>query len=583
MCLNKSLLCIRSTSKLCLISRQSALVHSSSISTNISWNNLCCNGRERISDQLSTPIKSKWTYSTCDIVKLGNISSVLNQSLYTSYTTHSVSPICLMSLRSNRYLHTQTKLYCDGVSVNNDDGDDVMPLNDDDEDTVAEVDELKGQLNESVRKHCQLLDAGHQVFIVQVYDRHVTGEEIPRNASTVKNDLAENIGLIEAIPKWTVVDSMIVRVKSVRSIRRLTNAFERVREKLITLPQVTAVFVSLNKVAFPVLVLAQQKWKLPVYDRSFIITQVFKSYAVTREAKVHVSLAELPYLRFCLMRRSSIQFNEDMPRLGTTLPFKDHERKLKASLVSLKKQRNLVRTSRSTRQIPTVAVIGYTNSGKTTLIKALTGDEKLTPRNRLFATLDVTAHSGILPNNMTVLYMDTVGFISHLPFNMKSAFIATLEDTISADVIVHVRDISHPDTEAQKIQVIESVRKILSDDKMNSMVEVCNKVDLISPDMNTMLDKNVFAVSSVTGNGMEALMLEIQRRLLTNIDFIKKRLKIPMNGPHLSWLHKEATVVSTDMADDPECIIVHVYITENNYRKFLGKFGRKKSTNSSVR
>lgn len=132
-------------------------------------------------------------------------------------------------------------------------------------------------------------------------------------------------------------------------------------------------------------------------------------------------------------------------------------------------------------QINSIAVVGYTNAGKTSLIKALTNDSSLFPEDKLFATLDVTSHAGILPRNIKVLYMDTIGFISDIPPTLIASFSAVLEEVLVSDVVVHVRDISHPDTGAQKIAVLKQLAELNLPAKLtDNIVEVCNKIDKVS-------------------------------------------------------------------------------------------------------
>lgn len=158
----------------------------------------------------------------------------------------------------------------------------------------------------------------------------------------------------------------------------------------------------------------------------------------------------------------------------------DREGKIRASLDQLRENRIRLRENRLKNQIPSIAIVGYTNSGKTSLVKALTNDERLVPEDKLFATLDVTSHAGVLPNNVTALYMDTIGFISDIPTMLIASFAAVLEEMLLADVLVHVRDISHPETKRQKVTVLQQLRDLNLPEKLiNNVIEVCNKCDKI--------------------------------------------------------------------------------------------------------
>ncbi|XP_060592498.1 putative GTP-binding protein 6 [Ruditapes philippinarum] len=441
------------------------------------------------------------------------------------------------------------------------------------------------EYNRCFQEFCNLPEAGHKVFIIQI---ELRGTQKRAIASPTHLQLAENEALVHSIPRWSVVHSEIVRVKEEQSVRLMTNALQSVADKIRTTPNVSAVFISRNKLSPQLRVLAHRLYKRPVFDRSFILIQVFKFQAQTKEARLHLALAELPFLRYCMTHGFEPgEYGRPVKRF-VRYPFAERERKLQAALKILEKQHVMTRNRRNSRQIPTIAVIGYTNCGKTTLIKALTGDEDMIPRNKLFATLDVTAHGGLLPNNMMVVYMDTVGFLTYLPPNLQGAFTATLEDTLHSDLIIHVRDASHPDMVAQELNVRQSIQKLVPKYKLDTMIEVYNKVDRLEQSeresiMKNQADPNVFNISAVTGEGMEQLRQEVQTRLLQNIDFLQKTLKIPLTGEHLGWLYKESTVVSTHTDDsDSECLIVNVYISKGNYQKFMAHFGRRKATSSKI-
>lgn len=204
------------------------------------------------------------------------------------------------------------------------------------------------------------------------------------------------------------------------------------RNKVRSNPNITAVFVSVNLLRHVQVVELQSLFGVPVYDRYSIVIQIFREHAKTTEAKLQVALAELPYIW-----KKIADTEEDSGgkiNLGERRRMILHAResKLKTSLKKLKEHRKMIRGSRAIRDIPSVAVVGYTNAGKTCLIKALTGDQSLVPENKLFATLDTTAHEGLLPCRLKVLYMDTIGFIQDIPEDLIEPFVATFEDAILA-------------------------------------------------------------------------------------------------------------------------------------------------------
>ncbi|XP_050413550.1 putative GTP-binding protein 6 [Patella vulgata] len=330
---------------------------------------------------------------------------------------------------------------------------------------------------------------------------------------------------------------------------------------------------------------------LYIWFRYTIVLQIFKDHARTKESKLQIALAEIPFLRNRLNQFQDGQHDQQVGGAqlaggaGQTylhsrrLILQEREMKLRKALSKLENQRSLLRKERLKRKIPSIAVVGYTNAGKTTLIKALTGDSKLEPKDYLFATLDVTAHAGKLPNNMTALFMDTVGFISDIPINLIDAFSATLEDAVIADVIIHVRDISHPDTENQKQNVLQTLSTMLPADKLPNIIEVCNKIDLWSSDISMEETSSIF-ISATSGRGLLQLRHEIQHRLIQATGQLKKKFKIPNGGPHLSWLYKEATVCGIEPHEDVEYLIVDTVISVSAYSKFKSYFSNSKYKDS---
>lgn len=188
-----------------------------------------------------------------------------------------------------------------------------------------------------------------------------------------------------------------------------------------------------------------------------------------------------------------------------------------------------------------VAVVGYTNSGKTSLIKALTSDPDLHPCDRPFATLEVTAHAGWLPSRLRVLYVDTVGFLSRLPHALAGAFAATLEDVGCADVILHVRDASCADSELRKVTVLSTLRALrLPEAKMAAVLEVHTKADKVSG--SSLPKPGAIVVSALSGLGLDELKAALEDAVLRARSLQVTTLHVPLGGPELSWLYREANV-----------------------------------------
>jgi len=272
-------------------------------------------------------------------------------------------------------------------------------------------------------------------------------------------------------------------------------------------------------------------FEVPVIDRYNLVLQIFLQHAATREARLQVSLAEIPYLRNRLAVQYEVERNSKSSggNLGEQY-FEKHrfvlkklENSVKKKIADLRSQRERLRERRKKTGVPTVAVIGYTNCGKTSLIKALTQQAELEPKNALFATLDVTCHrTTIPPSNIDVgyglvfdvfklflsihqvVFIDTVGFISDIPTPLVASFSSTLEDALQADLLLHVRDLSHPDTLYQNTQVLSTLKRLgATKEALDSMVTVGNKVDLVSEEQ--LLSSPCLPVSATLGLGLDHL------------------------------------------------------------------------------
>ncbi len=304
----------------------------------------------------------------------------------------------------------------------------------------------------------------------------------------------------------------------------------------------------------------EKAWQTKVIDKTALILEIFGQRARTREGVLQVELAHLTYARSRLVRswthlerqRGGSGFlggpGETQIELDRRL-IDDDILKIKKELAEVKKTRELHRKARRRVPYPIVALVGYTNAGKSTLFNYLTQSDVFA-KDMLFATLDPTMRHVRLPNGTEVILSDTVGFISDLPTELVMAFRATLEEVLEADIIVHVRDFSHPDTAAQK----QDVEAVLADlgvkDKVDAgLIEVLNKIDLLDEDeqnrictQKTRHDKE-WPVSAKTGQGIHDFLCRIETELMK--DYRLLDLSVPVErGDVLAALYRKGHILS---------------------------------------
>lgn len=198
---------------------------------------------------------------------------------------------------------------------------------------------------------------------------------------------------------------------------------------MLSIFQITCVFVSRSVLTIAQKEHLEEMFKVPVMDRFSVVIQILRLHATSRESKLQVALAEIPYI----WKQLGDQLKE-RGRLsdGQKLLLRRREKNIKNELEAVRGHRQLMRKRRTVKNFPIIAVVGYTNAGKTALIKALTAEESIQPKNKLFATLDITAHGGVLPCNLDVIFMDTIGFMADIPTALFECFVATLEDAMLA-------------------------------------------------------------------------------------------------------------------------------------------------------
>ncbi|XP_006903055.1 PREDICTED: putative GTP-binding protein 6 [Elephantulus edwardii] len=391
--------------------------------------------------------------------------------------------------------------------------------------------------------------------------------------------VAEAQALVQTLDGWSVVQTHVVSTRTPDSRMLFGRGnLDLLTERIRGCPEVTAVFLNVEKMGPLTKKALEATWGVQVFDRFTIVLHIFQCNARTREARLQVALAEIPLLRSNLKNgllhldapgagsRNIMGLGETPQQVGQRV-LREREAKIRRALDRLRAKRRLVHTERQRRDLPVIAVVGYTNSGKTTLIRALTGDQAARPRHQLFATLDVTAHGGRLPSQLAVLYVDTIGFLSQLPHQLIASFSATLDDVAQADVVIHVRDVSHPDTELQKASVLSTLRGLqLPASLLESMVEVHNKVDLVNGYSPS--EPGTVAVSALRGQGLQELKSRLQDAVLRATGHKVLTLRTRLDGPQLSWLHREATVQDVDV--DREDGVAHVTVVISHAA--LGRF-----------
>ena len=307
----------------------------------------------------------------------------------------------------------------------------------------------------------------------------------------------------------------------------------------------------------------EKKWQVKILDRTALILEIFSDRAVTKEGVLQVEMAALSYQRSRLVRAWT-HLERQRGGLGFVggpgeTQIESDKRAIDSQLISLKRQlekirktRELHRKSRAKVPFPIVALVGYTNAGKSTLFNALTGATEFAA-NMLFATLDPKMRSVNLDGDTKVILSDTVGFISDLPTELIAAFRATLEEVLSADLIIHVRDISHENTENQNFEVDKVLKSIGVSDTI-PVLEIWNKIDLVEMEKRKSFQnlakrkKSICALSATTKEGI----LTLTKKIKNSLEPLKfsETLIVPFEfGDRKAWLHENGVVVNEFYTD----------------------------------
>jgi GTP-binding protein HflX len=314
----------------------------------------------------------------------------------------------------------------------------------------------------------------------------------------------------------------------------------------------------------------EKAWNCKVIDRTGLILEIFGARARTHEGRLQVELASLDYQRSRLVRswthlerqRGGFGFLGGPGESQLELDRRMIEARIlhiKRDLAKVKQTRGLHRAGRKKGAIPTVALVGYTNAGKSTLFNRVAGADVFA-KDLLFATLDPTMRAIRLPNGQRAVLSDTVGFIADLPTSLVAAFRATLEEVVEADLIVHVRDVAHEDSERQRHDVEAVLRELGLEARIagGDMIEALNKIDLLPSADRSRLEtvsstgsarRSVFPISAATGEGVDALLDAIAARLSAADASIEVELPLA-DGATIAWLYRHGDVRGRHEIDD---------------------------------
>lgn len=395
--------------------------------------------------------------------------------------------------------------------------------------------------------------------------------------------MEEAVGLTQAID-LDVVEAHIAKLRAITPATLMGKGKVAEFAELIKDQEITLVVVdrSLSPIQQRNL---EKEFNCKVIDRTALILEIFGARARTNEGKLQVELASLTYQKSRLVRswthlerqRGGFGFlggpGESQIEIDRRL-ISERIDKIKRQLEKVVRTRELHRSKRRDIPYPVVALVGYTNAGKSTLFNRLT-ESAVMAEDLLFATLDPTIRALTLPSGLKVMLSDTVGFISNLPTELVAAFRATLEEVLEADVLIHVRDISSEDTLAQKHDVEKVLKKLFGNESyFEHLIEAHNKIDKLeapAPVEDTKLP--IVRLSAWTGDGCEELVKRIESMLSAHLMESYHYEIDPANGKAIAWLYAHGQV--TARSDEDGITKIHAYLASIDAARFVSLFGIK--------
>ncbi|XP_060537136.1 putative GTP-binding protein 6 isoform X2 [Cylas formicarius] len=412
--------------------------------------------------------------------------------------------------------------------------------------TTNNISSLESEYN-SLADICLGLKSIHKCLIIQPYVKWGP-QKLP---ITPQEQLEEATALIQTLPGWQVLEKSCIPLDNLdRKTLFKSGSLDRIKA-LVESSTISAIFVNVIHLKKVTITILQEYFRKPVLDRYNIVMQILKNHATSKYAKLQVALAEMYYIK----RKSELGLlSRSYNKETLKLIFQEKEQKLKKEIDELRSQRSLLRKNRKKMDYPVVAVVGYTNAGKTSIIKTLTDDENLTPKDQLFATLDVTVHQDI-------------------PTNLIECFVATLEDALLADVILHVQDLSSTCYEYKRDHVIQTLQDLEKQSGviqvMEKVVDVGNKCDLFTGAKKP----DILPVSAKFNVGLDELKNVLQENILKFTQRQNIVVRIPNGGQEMTWLYKNGVVLN-ESADpnDQQFTSLDVILTQSNLQKFKHYF-----------